>query len=237
MYNTVLGVKPMLADGHTFYYSDYNNKGKKVYSNHRWPCCSGTLPQVAADYRINTYFRDAAGVYINLYIPSTLRWTQNGARVELTQKSAYPFDSTVQFEIQAAKAVEFALTFRIPAWANGASISVNGRRLDTAAPGTFAPVRRAWKTGDRIEIDLPLALHLEALDARHPETVALLGGPLVLFPIGDPPPALTRAELLAAKRTAAQSWEITTHARQFKMLPFTAIVDEPYSTYLQILTS
>jgi uncharacterized protein len=238
MYNTVLGAKPMLADGSTFYYSDYNNKGKKVYSNHRWPCCSGTLPQVSADYRINTYFRDAAGVYINLYIPSTLRWTQDGAKVQLAQKGAYPFESAMQFEVQASKPAEFALNFRIPAWANGFSISVNGRRLDPAAtPGTFAAVRRSWKTGDRIEVDLPLALRLEALDARHPETVALLAGPLVLFPIGDPPSALTRAELLAAKRTGTQSWEVTTRARQFKMLPFTAIVDEPYSTYLQVLKS
>ena len=60
MYNTILGAKPLESDGRTFYYSDYNFKGSKVYSPHRWPCCSGTLPQVAADYRINAYFRDAA---------------------------------------------------------------------------------------------------------------------------------------------------------------------------------
>jgi uncharacterized protein len=54
MYNTVLGTKPLLADGSTFYYSDYNFQGRKIYKNVRWPCCSGTLPQVAADYRINT---------------------------------------------------------------------------------------------------------------------------------------------------------------------------------------
>ena len=69
MYNTVLGAKPMQSDGHAFYYSDYNFEGERVYSNHGWPCCSGTLPQVAADYRINAYFRDAQGVYVNLFLP------------------------------------------------------------------------------------------------------------------------------------------------------------------------
>ena len=35
------------SDGRAFYYADYNRAGQKVYSNHRFPCCSGTLPQVA----------------------------------------------------------------------------------------------------------------------------------------------------------------------------------------------
>jgi uncharacterized protein len=78
MYNTVLGVKPLEPDGRAFYYSDYTFTGQKVYSDHRWPCCSGTLPQVAADYGINTYFRDPHGVYVNLYIPSSVRWMQDG---------------------------------------------------------------------------------------------------------------------------------------------------------------
>src|SRR5947209_15300363 len=47
LYNTVLGAKPLQADGSTFYYSDYHFKGRKVYSDRRWACCSGTLPQVA----------------------------------------------------------------------------------------------------------------------------------------------------------------------------------------------
>ena len=61
MYNTVLGAKPLMADGRTFYYSDYNFAGRKVYrDDQHWACCSGTLPQVAADYRINTYFPRSA---------------------------------------------------------------------------------------------------------------------------------------------------------------------------------
>ena len=128
MYNTILGAKPLERDGRTFYYSDYNFKGRKVYSDHRWPCCSGTMPQVAADYRINTYFRDGHGVYVNLYIPSTVRWTQDGAQVSLTQKSEYPNESHVEFEVKTSKAEWFALSLRIPAWAEGSSVAVNGKR-------------------------------------------------------------------------------------------------------------
>lgn len=236
MYNTVLGAKPLMADGRTFYYSDYNFKGRKVYrDDQHWACCSGTLPQVAADYRINTYFRDPQGVWVNLYLPSTLRWSQDGAAVVLTQESQYPFDSMIQFKVKTSQARNFTLKFRIPAWAQGASLSVNGRRVQTQIiPGTFAAVRREWNTGDRVELDVPTALRLEPIDERHPQTVALVFGPLVLFAITDAPPSLTRADLLAAKRLDRRTWQVKIPGATLKMLPFTDITDEQYSTYLNV---
>ncbi|HLQ12733.1 MAG TPA: beta-L-arabinofuranosidase domain-containing protein [Steroidobacteraceae bacterium] len=235
MYNTVLGAKPILADGRTFYYADYNQNGRKLYSDRRWPCCSGTLPQVAADYRINTYLRAPRSVYVNLYIPSTLRWVQDGTPMTLTQRSGYPFDGTIAFELQTRKAVDFELALRIPAWAAGASLSVNGRRLDAAAtPGRFARVSRSWNDGDHIELDLPLKARLEAIDEAHSDTVALLSGPLVLFPMVDRPPTVTRSQLLSVRKTGAQNWEAASEGGPVRLLPFTAIGDESYSTYLKV---
>src|SRR5580704_1860025 len=233
MYNTVLGSLPLQRDGRTYYYSDYNFKGRKVYHEQRWACCSGTLPQVAADYRINTYFRDAQGVYVNLYIPSTVRWTQHGTQIELTQKSEYPYEPHVQIAVKTSRSAEFAVNLRIPQWAEGASIAVNGKRK-VASAGGFASLKRKWKNGDRIQLELPLRTRLEAIDAQHPETVALLAGPLVLFAVTDAEPALTRTQLLAAKKTGAQSWEVTTASQPMKMLPFTAIGEQQYSTYLRV---
>lgn len=240
MYNTVLGAKPLQADGRTFYYSDYNFKGHKFYrDNQHWACCSGTLPQVAADYRINTYFRDSRGVWVNLYIPSTLRWTQDGTEVALTQKSLYPFDSMVQFDLKTSRVTDFNLSFRIPAWAAGASISVNGRRMPIpVTPGSFATVGRQWRTGDRVELDMPMTMRLEAVDAQHPQIVGLVFGPVVLFAITDNQPdnqpSLTRADLLAAKRTDQRSWQVRTDSAPIRMLPFTDIGEEQYSTYLRV---
>lgn len=236
MYNTVLGAKPLMPDGRTFYYSDYNFKGRKVYRpDQHWSCCSGTLPQVAADYRINSYFRDSQGVWVNLYLPSTLRWQQDGAAVALDQQSQYPFDSAVWFDVKTSHAKDFTLNFRIPAWAKGASISVNGRRIEKEPiPGTFAAVRREWHSGDRIELDLPTPMRLEPIDPQHPQTVALVCGPLVLFAITDSQPKLTRADLLNAKRLSLRSWQVPTAGAPLKLLPFIDIADEQYSTYLRI---
>jgi DUF1680 family protein len=229
----VLGAKPLLADGSTFYYSDYNFHGRKVYHNARWPCCSGTMPQVAADYRINTYFCDSDGVYVNLYIPSMLRWTQDGMQVSLTQKSDYPFDGAVKFESTVSRAKEFSIHLRIPAWAERASISVNGKAEPAAdVVGKFVTIRRVWRNGDCIEMELPMKLRLEAIDAQHPQTVALLRGPLVLFAITDTPPVVTARQLLGAKRVGPHSWQVETSSGAISMVPFTAIEDQQYSTYL-----
>ena len=235
MYNTVLGAKPLEPDGHAFYYSDYNFDGHKVYSNHGFPCCSGTLPQVATDYGINSYFRDDQGVYVNLYIPSTLRWRQNGTSVSLTQKGSYPNDGAIEFEFALSKPTEFAANFRIPAWAEGASVSINGKRVTTpVVAGTFALVRREWKNGDRISLDLPMKMRLEAINPRHPDTVALLRGPIVLFPIAPPSQSITRQQLLGATEAGSGNWRVQTASTPMTMLPFVAINDEQYSTYLKV---
>jgi DUF1680 family protein len=151
----------------------------------------------------------------------------------LTQKGAYPFESEVEIEIAASKPSTFALNLRIPAWAEGASVSVNGKRVSASVtPQTFVSVRREWKNGDRIELELPLRMRLEPIDARHPQTVALLSGPLVLFAIGEGTPAVTGKELLATRKVAAQKWQATLANGMLDFLPFTAVEEQPYTTYL-----
>jgi hypothetical protein len=235
MYNTVLGAKPLQPDGRTFYYSDYNFAGKKIYSDRRWPCCSGTLPQVAADYGINSYLRDERGVYVNLYIPSTLRWTQNHSQISLRQNSAYPLESRIHFDVTATRPADFAINFRIPSWARGATLAINGARTTAAVtPGNFTEIRREWKTGDQIDLDLPLQTRLEPIDPRHVDTVALLSGPLVLFALTDSIPAVSRHQLLAAARISRDRWRVQTAAGTMEMLPFTSIGEQQYSTYLDV---
>ena len=232
MYNTVLGALPLQADGRNFYYSDYNFQAKKVYHDGNWACCSGTLPQVAADYRICTYFRDARGVYVNLYIPSTVRWSHDGAQIELTQRGEYPDKPEVALEVKTSKASKFAVNLRIPAWASGASVAINGKR-QAAAGGTFARIDREWKNGDRIELELPMTPRLEAIDAQHPDIVALMVGPQVL--LGDQVPGLKREHLLAAKKMAPGLWHVSPDGNiVMKMLTWTMIGDQPYTTYLRV---
>jgi len=240
MYNTVLGSKPLEENGHAFYYSDYNFDGERVYHNARWPCCSGTLPQVATDYRINSYFRGPQAVYVNLYVPSTLRWTENGTALSLTQEGEYPYEDHVTFTVTSSQPAETTIHFRIPEWAQGAEIFVNGtRQAGLAQPGRFAAVRREWRSGDRVEVSLPLKMRLEAIDARHTDTVALLRGPLVLMAVKPQQqaqmPRITREQLLAAQRMSEREWQVNAAGGPVAMLPFTEVGERAYTTYVKLV--
>lgn len=238
LYNTVLGAKPLQPDGHAFYYSDYHSPGGKSYFTDAWPCCSGTLPQVAADYRILAYFHDATGVYINLYLPSTLRWTSpDGAQLVLTQTGNYPVEGKITMQLRASRSSRLALRLRIPAWSSqaGPLIRINGERVSAPMQNGFATLRRTWKDGDRIELDLALSLRVEAIDANHPDVVALLQGPLVLFAIADDPPALTKQQLLSAVQLPQQAtWRVTTTSGPLLFRTFSDIDGEHYNTYLKV---
>jgi DUF1680 family protein len=247
LYNTVLGAKPIQPDGSAFYYSDYTFRAKKVYFGAKWPCCSGTLPQIAADYHISAYFQGPDGVYVNLYAPSTLSWKSRGGQYSLRQSTDYPYDSQIRLDLTASSAATFSVFLRIPEWARGASLTVNGRRDSRQAiPGSFAEIRREWKTGDRIELELPLLSRLEAVDAQHPDTLALVSGPLVLMALRDSgqehpqeneQEQLTRATLLSAKRAWSKSheWTAGAGAGALRLKPFMDIQDETYSAYQKVL--
>jgi DUF1680 family protein len=239
MYNTVLGALPLQADGRNFYYSDYNFDARRVYKEAHWACCSGTLPQVAADYRINLYLRGPRSVYVNLYVPSTLRWEEEGAQLSLTQAGEYPYDGNVVFSLVASKPVEMTLHFRIPAWAQSAQIRVNGQAQPALEPGRFAAVRRVWRSGDVVELLLSLPMRLEPIDPRHPNTAALVRGPLVLMAVKSeidaPVPAVTRSALLSAGRADATEWRANGAKGPIILKPFTALGAQPYSAYLDVV--
>jgi DUF1680 family protein len=235
--NTVLGAKRLQRDGHAFYYADYNNDGHRSYHPDRFPCCSGTLPQVTADYRINSYLRDADGLYVVLYVPSSVTWEQGGVRATVSQQHAYPLEGELRMLVTVSRPKEFVIRLRVPAWARGATIAVNGKPVEPAMDRGFATLRRQWQSGDRIDLHLPMETRLEAINPRHPETVALVRGPLVLFPLGgtgtpEVRQSVTRQQLLAARRVDEDRWQAGTAEGAIDLVPFTSVGERRYSTYL-----
>ena len=238
LYNTILGAWPIQADGTSFYYSDYANTGKKVWYGQKWPCCSGTFPQLAADYHISTYLRSADGVYVNLFTPSKVQWTDGSGRYALRQDTNYPFANTVKMQVSATKPSDFTIHLRIPAWTEDAVLSVNGKRVsDAVERGSFAAIKRNWSDGDRIELELPMPLRLEAVDANHPNLVALLHGPVVLFAVADSQPTVERNALLQARPTNNAKGDWLANAADgsgVTLRPFMSIDKENYSTYMSL---
>jgi DUF1680 family protein len=240
LYNTILGAKQWQKDGRTFYYSDFSNSGNKFYFDDKFPCCAGTLPQVTADYHIIGYFHDRDGVYVNLYMPSTLKWTaDNGAHMSLTQSGGYPLDGNVALIVKASRSTTMALRLRVPAWAGStADLTLNGLPVQAPVTKGFASIQRKWKDGDRVELRLPMNMRLEAIDragTKNPDTVALLRGPLVLFALTEDAPKVSREQLLAAKPMKGQPvWMASADSGPLLLTPFTEIHEERYRTYLTV---
>jgi uncharacterized protein len=238
LYNTIAGATPILADGTSFYYSDYNNSARKVHYRDKWPCCSGTFPQLTADYGISSYYRSQDGVYVNLFIASRLSWKQNDTQCTLTQRTDYPRANTIELSLGLARPEAFSLYMRIPAWAGAkTSVAVNGRRADAAIePGKFLALQRTWADGDRVEVELEMPLRLEPIEKETPNTVALMHGPLALFAVGEIPAKLSRKDLLSATPLSASSsdWVARTANGVLTLRPFASIMSEDYRLYHRV---
>jgi len=247
IYNTALGALPLQRDGHAFYYSDYSDRARKAFHWDRWPCCSGTLPLLAADYAVSLCFTDPHGLYVNLYAAARVTWLQAGVACRLHMTTDYPYDGVVSLALTLPRPQRFALHLRIPAWSAAARVQVNGRYDATiCVPGQFATLEREWHRGDRIELELSLPLRLCKVDAQHPHMVALLAGPLVLMRVLDAKAdsaaaagaqaGLTERGLLGAQRQSASAheWLVQTPAATVAFRPFMDIEGQPYRTYQDV---
>ncbi|HZS56995.1 MAG TPA: beta-L-arabinofuranosidase domain-containing protein [Bryobacteraceae bacterium] len=236
LYNTILGARPIRPDGVSFYYSDYsmNNAVKSDYDQ-KWPCCSGTFPQLTADYGISSYFRSPEGVYVNLYVPSRVTWKQGSARAVLTQQTEYPNHGEITIHVQPDRQEHFLIALRIPAWMGRQSmLKVNGKKVDAPLqPGTWARVERTWKAGDYIELSLDMPPRLVPLDEQHRQLVARMRGPVALFAIEPGEQHLSAQRLMAATRIseAGNDWKINTDKGSVTLKPFAEIKTERYRLY------
>ena len=191
---------------------------------------------MAADYGISSYYQGSDGLYVNLFLPSRVSWLQNGAPCGLTQTTDYPHANTSQFEFKLARPETFAVYVRIPEWAGAkTTFTVNGRRVEgELAPGKFSAVKRTWKDGDRMDLELHMPLRLESVDKENPNTVALMYGPLALFGVSALPPRLTRAQLLAAE-LVSDDWVVKSEGgTTLTLRPFSSIMNETYRLYQQV---
>ncbi|HWG14605.1 MAG TPA: beta-L-arabinofuranosidase domain-containing protein [Streptosporangiaceae bacterium] len=123
------------------------------------------------------------GLQLHQYAPMRIRTMVGGEPVALDVTTAYPWDGTVEVEVQSASAAPWTLTLRVPAWAAGAELAVNGRPAGvTAEPGTYAAIRRRWARGDVVTLTLPMAPRLTRADERIDavrDCAAIERGPLV----------------------------------------------------------
>ncbi|KAF5963195.1 hypothetical protein FBULB1_13568 [Fusarium bulbicola] len=123
------------------------------------------------------YFHTSDTLYVNLFTPSKLNWSQK--KVSVTQATDFPESDTSTFKISGDTS-EWTLAVRIPSWTSKASIKVNGQAANVAIQsGKYALVKRQWKSGDTVTVQLPMSLHTVA--ANDDQTLgAIAFGPVIL---------------------------------------------------------
>jgi len=178
-YNGILGVQHP-ADGDKLYYLPLQGGYWKLFGTplQDFWCCTGSMAEAFAKLGDSIYFHDAAGVYVNLFVPSELDWAERGVRLVL--QTRFPEEDSVRVRLYVAKPARLAVRVRVPYWCQGGSAQLNGRVLEGfAEPGGYFSVERLWRDGDELSVRLPLRLHAAPLpdDAT---MLAVMYGPLVL---------------------------------------------------------
>lgn len=153
-------------------------KGFSDPFNSFW-CCTGTAMENHANYGEYIGFHDRGSLYVNLFIASTLNWKARG--VKITQKTRFPEEPATTLVFDCARPVELSVNIRHPWWArDGFAIRVNGAAVPTGSrPASYATVAREWRSGDTLDVAMPMALRTEAF-ADNPHRLAVMQGPIVL---------------------------------------------------------
>jgi DUF1680 family protein len=127
------------------------------------------LPELAGYF----YATRDGEAYVNLFAAGTARLTVAGTPVELRQATRYPWDGRVAITVRPQRPATFTLNVRIPGWARNQPVpsdlyryddglkpevrlTLNGQPLGLALKNGFAQIHRAWQSGDKIELDLPM---------------------------------------------------------------------------------
>lgn len=193
MYNSLLaGVS---LDGKGYFYTNPLCVAHEIPFTLRWSreregyisfcnCCPPNTIRTIAEISNYVYTTSEKGLWVNLYGSNKLTTKlSDGSVVSLKQQTDYPWDGKISIKLEECPNKEFSLFLRIPGWATGAEISVNGKKQSqTAKPGTYAELTHKWKKGDQVELILPMEAQLVEANPLVEEVrnqIAVKRGPVV----------------------------------------------------------
>ncbi len=219
-------------------------------------CCTGTGSEEYAKLTDTIYFHDDDSLFVNLYIDSQLEWPEKGLR--LRQETRFPEQEGTTLTVSVKSPTQMTVNLRIPYWVRGGSVKLNGAPLQAfASPSSYLSLNRVWKNGDKIDLSLPMGLHIAPMPDD--ETIqAMMYGPLVLAGRFDPvtkelmygdyePKATDQYKVPEIKADAANptAWvqqdpkqPLTFHAagqsQPIELVPLYKVIRERYAVYWKV---
>ncbi|MFF5215902.1 beta-L-arabinofuranosidase domain-containing protein [Micromonospora sp. NPDC000442] len=188
--NHLVGAQnPADNHGHITYFTPLNPGGRRgvgpAWGGGTWStdynsfwCCQGSQLETNTTLMDSIYFHNDTTLTVNLFLPSVLTWSQRG--ITVTQSTTYPVSDTATLTVTGDVSGSWTMRIRIPAWTQGATISVNGAAQNiSTTPGTYATLTRSWTSGDTVTVRLPMRVIVQPAN-DDPNVVALTYGPAVL---------------------------------------------------------
>ncbi|MER7195517.1 beta-L-arabinofuranosidase domain-containing protein [Streptomyces flaveolus] len=243
--NHIIGNQnPADPHGHITYFTPLRPGGRRgvgpAWGGGTWStdyttfwCCQGTGVEIHTRLADSVYFHSGTTLTVNMFVPSNLTWTQRG--ITVTQTTSYPAGDTTTLRVNGSVQGRWAMRIRIPGWASGATVSVNGvvQNITTTA-SSYATLDRAWSSGDTVTVRLPMRTVLRPAN-DNPDVVAVTHGPVVLAGnYGDTAlnslPVLDTSSIRRTGSTAL-SFTATANGATVPLGPFHDAHDHNYTVY------
>lgn len=181
LYNHILSSQNPEKGGFV-YFTPIRPGHYRVYSKPHtsfW-CCVGSGLENHTKYGEMIYAHSKNDLYVNLFIPSKLKWKER--EIELVQQTGFPDAENTTLTINTKKEQSFALLLRHPSWVKKGALKVlvNGKKIKTTSISKgYIKISRVWENGDEIAIQLPMRTTVEQLpDGK--DYYAFMHGPILL---------------------------------------------------------
>lgn len=161
-------------------------------------CCPSNIARLVSSLGNYIYGTSNDAVWVNLFAGSHTTVQLNNSKVDLTMETGYPWKGNVKLLVSPTKKQNFELRIRIPGWLSEPvpgdlyryatpekeipAIQVNGSPVPYDMASGYAVVKRVWKKGDIVTMDLPMKVRKIVSNPavkQNKNRVALQYGPLV----------------------------------------------------------
>lgn len=220
-------------------------------------CCHGTMVQAQTLYPELVWFTDGDKITAAQYIPSEFTAEMNGANVTVSQTTGMKyyndqafFDEKddgqmsrwlLKFSVKCDKPVRFTLSLRVPEWAKGVELEVNGKNTAAPVKDGWLDITADWQN-DSVQVFFPSELRAETLPDM-PELMSVVDGPIVLAGITSSDCGITGADKLNEQFMPQRehtygtfpwrqnSWRTRNQPQSVMFRPLYEVTDEEYTVY------
>lgn len=180
LYNGALSGISLKGDEYFYVNPLADNNTKRRQEWFGCACCPPNIARMLAEIPGKVYSTSEEGIWLHLYADSTSAIELDGKSIVMTQETDYPWEGSVRLIVDGEG--EFSLYLRIPGWCDSPALEVGGESIENLVPGSYAEVRREWKRGDTVALELPMPvrrMESHPYVAENQNKQALMRGPLV----------------------------------------------------------